>query len=144
VHLSLDGRYRIIDRSEPTITKNVFTLPPSMEHYYKKIHLEYMSLPPVKANPHQANFHDSPMKFLYPSEGSIIKIPRKLDGSEGKLTCSIAHSDPDVELFWHCDDVFIGVTSDIHSISIPLRSGNYNLYVTDSNGYAIFNHICVL
>lgn len=137
VHLSLDGRYRIIDRSEPTITKNVFTLPLSMEHYYKKIHPEYVSLPPIKESQHQSNFQDSPMKFLYPTEGSIIKIPRKLDGSEGKLTCSVAHPDPDVELFWHCDGNFIGTTRDIHSMSLPLHPGVHSISVVDSNGQTL-------
>jgi penicillin-binding protein 1C len=48
VHLSLDGRYRIIGRSEPTNAQDWFTLPPEMEHYYKEIHPEYVPLPPIK------------------------------------------------------------------------------------------------
>ena len=82
----------------------------------------------------QANFQDSPMKFLYPSEGSIIKIPRKLDGSEGKLTCSVAHPNPDVELFWHCDGQYIATTSDIHVVTFDFEAGIHSISVVDSNG----------
>ena len=144
VHLSLDGRYRIIDRSEPTITKNVFTLPPSMEHYYKKIHPEYVSLPPVKANPHQANFHDSPMKFLYPSKGSIIKIPRQLDGNNGRITCSVAHSNPSMEVFWHCDGSYLGATQDIHSMTLDLSTGNHTISIVDTEGLTASTNFIVV
>jgi penicillin-binding protein 1C len=47
VHLSSDGRYQVTDRSEKTVTKYMFSLPPEMEYYYKKNHPEYNSLPPA-------------------------------------------------------------------------------------------------
>jgi penicillin-binding protein 1C len=144
VHLSLDGRYRIIDRSEPTITKNVFTLPPSMEHYYKKIHPEYVSLPAVKANPHQANFQESPMKILYPSKGSIIKIPRQLDGNNGRITCSVAHSNPSMEVFWHCDGSYLGATQDIHSMTLDLSTGNHTISIVDTEGLTASTNFIVV
>jgi penicillin-binding protein 1C len=137
VHLSLDGRYQIMDRSEPTVTKNLFTLPPELDHYYKKIHPEYVSLPPAKANQHQANFQDSPMKFLYPNEGSVIKVPRQLDGSKGKITVNVAHSDSSIELFWHCDGDYIGSTRDVHTMSLDLSPNFHLISVVDPLGSSI-------
>ena len=134
VHLSMDRKHRILDRSEQIQVVNLFTLPTSMEHYYKEIHPEYVPLPPVMESQHQSNYQESSMKFLYPTEGSIIRIPRQLDGSEGKLTCSVANSDPDVELFWHCDGNFLGTTRDIHTISLPLQPGWHSISVVDSKG----------
>jgi penicillin-binding protein 1C len=134
VHLSLDGRYRIVNRCEPTNAQNWFTLPPEMEHYYKEIHPEYVPLPPIKEGRYQSDFQDASMKFLYPVEGSVIKIPRQLDGSEGKLTCSVAHPDQDAELFWHCDGNFFGTTRDIHTISLHLHPGWHTISAVDSNG----------
>jgi penicillin-binding protein 1C len=144
VHLSLDGRYQVMDRSEPTNTKNMFTLPPTMEHYYKKIHPEYASLPPVKANKHQPNFQESPMRFLYPGEGSMIKIPRQLDGNSGRITCAVAHSNPNVELFWHCDNEFVGSTVDIHQISMSLPCGRHDITVVDNEGNVISRTIDII
>ena len=91
-------------------------------------------MPAVKANPHQANFHDSPMKFLYPNEGSVIMVPRKLDGSKGAITCKVAHIDPSSELFWHCDGEYKATTSDIHVVTFDFEPGIHSISVVDSNG----------
>lgn len=134
VHLSMDGRSQVIDRSEPTYTTNMFSLPPSLEYYYRQAHPEYMSLPPVKLSQSDPTSKESPMKFLCPAQGSMIKIPRQLDGCKGAMTCKVAHSDASAELFWHCDGSYIGATRDIHSMSLTLQEGNHALCVVDSYG----------
>lgn len=144
VHLSLDEQYQIVNRSESTITKNMFSLPPTMEYYYKQSHPEYIPLPPVKQSSYYANNDYSPMKFLYPAEGSVIRIPKQLDGSEGAITCKVAHSDPSVELFWHCDNMFMGKTTAIHSVTMSLTCGTHNVTVVDVNGNAISRIITVV
>ena len=134
VHLSMDNKYQIIDRSEPSYTMNMFSLPPSLEYYYRQAHPEYMSLPPVKLSQSDPTSKESPMKFLCPALGSLINIPRQPDGSPGMLTCRVAHSDASAELFWHCDGSYIGTTRDIHSMSLTLQDGNHALCVVDSYG----------
>lgn len=134
VHLSLDEQYQVMNRSEPTVTKNMFSLPPTMEHYYKQSHPEYIPLPPVKLSASYTNNESSPMKFLYPIDGSTIRIPKQLDGSQGAMTCEVVHSDPSAELFWHCDGIYLGSTKDIHTLSLCPELGTHNLSVVDSMG----------
>ena len=136
VHLSLDGKYQVVGRSEPTITRNMFSLPPVMEHYYKTAHPEYIPLPPVKSTVHSAASEDT-MRFLYPEDGSVIQLPRLMDGSRGQLTCTVAHSNPTDTLFWHCDDSFVGTTADLHSVQLNLTSGEHKISVVDTHGNVI-------
>ena len=49
----------------------VFRLPPAMEWYYKSYHPEYQ----VRSSRDMA-----PLEFLYPEPGSILTLPRQLDG----------------------------------------------------------------
>ena len=137
VHLSVDGKYQVIDRSEQTQIKNMFTLPPAMEYYYRQSHPEYISLPPIKTDDNSSGHDKSPMRFLYPAEGSIVKIPRQLDGSEGRITVNVVHSDSSMELFWHCDGNYIGVTRDIHTMSLDLFPDFHQISVVDSQGHSI-------
>lgn len=137
VHLSIDEQYQVVNRSEPTITKNMFSLPPTMEYYYKQSHPEYIPLPPVKLSSYYSKNDSLPMKFIYPADGSVIRIPKQLDGSRGSLICKVAHSNPVSELFWHCDDNYIMMTQDIHAVALDFCPGNHTITVVDTNGLAI-------
>ena len=137
VHLSLDGQCQITDRSEPAMTRNMFSLPPIMEYYYRQEHPEYIPLPKVKVSLNQIGQKANPMRFLYPREGSVIKIPRQLDGTRGQLTCSIAHSDASAEVFWHCGSSYVGSTKDIHSMTLDLDPGTHTISAVDSNGSTV-------
>ena len=137
VHLSLDGQCQITDRSEPAMTRNMFSLPPIMEYYYRQEHPEYIPLPKVKVSLNQIGQKANPMRFLYPREGSVIKIPRQLDGTRGQLTCSIAHSDASAEVFWHCGSSYAGSTKDIHSMTLDLDPGTHTISAVDSNGSTV-------
>ena len=134
VHLSQDGRYQVVDRSEKTITRNMFILPPAIEHYYRSRHPEYSPLPPVKLSQVNGSHAATPMRFLTPADGSVIRLARQMDGQRAKFTCSVAHSDPDIELFWHCDDTYVGVTKDLHTIQMDISSGVHTISVTDTYG----------
>lgn len=134
VHLSQDGRYQVVDRSEKTITRNMFILPPAIEHYYRSRHPEYSPLPPVKLYQVNGSNAATPMRFLTPADGSVIRLARQMDGQRAKFTCSVAHSDPDIELFWHCDDTYVGVTKDLHTIQMDVSSGVHTISVTDTYG----------
>lgn len=134
VHLSQDGRYQVVDRSEKTITRNMFILPPAIEHYYRSRHPEYSPLPPVKLSQVNGSHAATPMRFLTPADGSVIRLARQMDGQRANFTCSVAHSDPDIELFWHCDDTYVGVTKDLHTIQMDVSSGVHTISATDTYG----------
>jgi penicillin-binding protein 1C len=134
VHLSSDGRHQVTDRNEKTVTKYMFSLPPEMEYYYKNNHPEYHSLPHAKEPQAGKAVDDSVIRFLYPSEGSVIRVPVGLDGHIGKITCSLAHTDPSIEVFWHCDQHYLGSTEDIHSQTIELQRGVHTILAIDALG----------
>ncbi len=130
VSVSLDGMRLVNDRSEQTRTECYFVLPPLMEHYYRQQHQEYVSLPKQTSlnNTVEQSFH-----FVYPADGSIISIPKQIDGTRGSIVCQAVHTSS-AELFWHLDGLFIGTTSDVHKIQIKPSLGYHTITVVDDLG----------
>lgn len=98
-----------------------FQLPPIHKHYYKLNHAEYVGPPAV------LDADESNLKFIYPTNGAVILLPRKTDGTQSELICKATHNNPSVELFWHLDKNFIGSTTDIHKITIIPTHGVHKL-----------------
>lgn len=132
VAISLDGRRLVTDRSETVRLENRFVLPPVIEHFYKPLHPEYVELPPLK----QSSGADpaATMYFIYPADGSVISLPRQLDGSPGSFVARVAHANPSTELFWHLDNTYIGSTRDIHQMTIAPTRGVHTITVVDALG----------
>lgn len=132
VAISLDGRRLVTDRSETVRLENRFVLPPVIEHFYKPLHPEYVELPPLK----QSSGADpaATMYFIYPADGSVISLPRQLDGSPGSFVARVAHANPSTELFWHLDNTYIGSTRDIHQMTIAPTAGVHTITVIDASG----------
>lgn len=132
VAISLDGNFRIADRSETTMTQNFFVLPPLMEHYYRPLHPDYASLPPLKSTGSAVGAGQ--MHFISPANGSVISLARLADGSLGNLICKVAHSNPSAELFWHIDNNFLGSTTHLHEMSVSPSAGYHKITVVDNFG----------
>lgn len=136
VTLSSDGSC-MTDADDPDASvRTMFVLPPSMEWYYRTRHPEYMPLPPVK---HGAVMNDSfnVMEFIYPEAGSVISIPRQLDGSVKGIVFNLAHTDPDTDVFWHLDDGFVGTTKYLHQMRLTPEPGRHSVTVVDENGSSL-------
>ena len=108
-----------------------FCLPLEVEHYYKQNHPEYRSQPSGFS---MHVIQDEALKFLYPNDGSVVKIPRLMDGNIGTITVSVAHVDSAAELFWHCGSSYLGSTRDLHSMSVSLDPGTHTFTVVDASG----------
>ncbi len=130
VAISLDGMRLVDDRSEPTRRECYFVLPPLMEHYYRQQHQEYVPLPKKIAanNTMEHSFH-----FAYPADGSIVSIPKQMDGKRGAIVCQAVHSSS-AELFWHLDGSFIGTTTDVHKMQIKPSIGYHTVTIVDDLG----------
>lgn len=128
IPVSIDGQRRVLDASEPSIMTSYFQLPPINKHYYKLNHAEYVEPPAV------LDADESNLKFIYPTNGAVILLPRKTDGTQSELICKAAHNNPSVELFWHLDKNFIGSTTDIHQIQISPIPGVHKLTIYDNIG----------
>ena len=130
VSVSLDGLRLVGDRSETTRPQCFFVLPPLMEHYYRQQHQEYQPLPKKSTtnNDIEQSFH-----FVYPADGSIVSIPKQMDGTKGSIVCQAVHNSS-AELFWHLDGSYIGTTSDVHKMQIKPSLGYHTITVVDDLG----------
>jgi penicillin-binding protein 1C len=106
-----------------------FRLPPAMEWYYKAYHPEY-EVRPVSRDA-------APMEFLYPEGGSVLTLPRQLDGSEGGAVFQAVHRDPAATLWWHLDDTYLGETRFIHQMTLSPTPGKHTVTVVDGDGRSV-------
>ena len=106
----------------------VFRLPPGMEWFYKVYHPEYKVLP---------SGGGAQMEFLYPEQGSVLSLPRQLDGSVPGAVFHAVHRDPSAVLFWHMDDSYLGETRIIHKMSLAPEPGKHTVTVVDEQGNSV-------
>lgn len=133
VLLSPDGTHRVESSYPGAMNVNMFILPPAMEWFYKDSHPDYRSLPPMSRGGHSTEGY-VPMQFIYPESGSVISIPRQLDGSVKGIVFTLAHSDPSAEVFWHLDDSYVGSTTYIHKLTLIPPTGRHTVTVVDAEG----------
>lgn len=132
VLVSLDGERRVTDRSEPTRVEHYFSLPPHLEHYYKKQHPEYVPMPEITTSTNAIS--EDAFHFIYPADGSILSSAKQMDGAQGSIVCKVAHTSASAELFWHLDDCYIGTTTNVHNMSIQPSPGYHTITVVDNLG----------
>ena len=106
-----------------------FRLPPAMEWYYKSYHPEYEVRPATR--------DVTRMEFLYPESGSILTLPRQLDGSEGSAVFQAVHRDPSATLYWHLDDTYLGETRILHQMRLSPTPGKHTVTVVDGDGNSV-------
>lgn len=136
VLLTSDGSHRLQGPAPGCVTGNFFILPPAMEWYYRRTHSDYVPLPPLlPGSLSSGNF--IPMAFIYPEQGSSVFIPKKLDGSEGEVVFSLAHSNPETDVYWHLDSEYIGSTRFIHRLSFRPSRGSHSLTAVDGSGNSV-------
>ncbi|MEE9408805.1 MAG: penicillin-binding protein 1C [Polaribacter sp.] len=118
-----------------------FVLPPLTEYYYKNKNPFYKPLPKFR-NDCLGESKNS-MKFIYPSEKTIIFLPKDFDGKKNEIIFKIAHSNSEATLYWYVNDTFLGTTKEINEFAINLKTGDYEISVTDSFGNEIDQQIIV-
>ena len=111
----------------PYHTGGVFTLPPTMEWFYKPHHPEYTS---PKAS-------SAVMEFIYPSSGAVLSLPRQLSGVIEGAVFRVAHRDDHSSLWWHLDGSYLGETQHIHQLTLSPSPGAHVLTVVDDSGETI-------
>lgn len=136
VMLSSDGKWRTSPDDPDALATDMFLLPPSMEWYYRIRHPEYVPLPPMRPGSSYSDSH-MPMEFIYPEAGSRISIPRQLDGSLKGLVFHLAHTNPDVEVFWHLDDHYEGSTRFLHQLRLLPDPGRHTVTAVDADGHSL-------
>ena len=103
-----------------------FTLPPTMEWYYRPHHPEY--IPPTTA--------EKVMEFIYPGPSAMITLPH-LPGGEVGAVFRVAHRRQGATLWWHLDGSIVGETTLVHSLRLAPAAGKHVLTVVDDDGESV-------
>ncbi|WP_291868211.1 penicillin-binding protein 1C [Maribacter sp.] len=115
-----------------TITESWFVLPPLMEFYYKKTHLNYRVLPNFKNGCKPTNA--SPMQFIYPKSGSRVTLTKGFNGEKSELILKLAHSKQETAVYWYVDQEFVKETINFHEIGILPSQGKHKITALDALG----------
>ncbi len=146
VHLSPNRQYRVNDACESPanmIRESWFVLPPVMEWYYKSKDATYKTLPPYKKGC-EASVGSSMMEMIYPRKSSSIYVPVELDGKKGRCVFEVAHRQKSVKIYWHVDEIFIGVTEAFHQKELNPTPGKHKLVLVDEHGERLEQYFEVL
>ena len=111
----------------PYHSEGSFLLPPAMEWYYRPHHPEYVGRSKREA---------SAMEFIYPENGSVIYLPRQLDGSVEGAVFHLAHRGVS-RVWWHMDGEYLGETAEIHQLRLAPSPGRHILTVVDEQGRSL-------
>ncbi|MBN2496486.1 MAG: penicillin-binding protein 1C [Deltaproteobacteria bacterium] len=140
VHLDETGAYRVhadcesISRMQ---SREIFVLPPEMEHYYRRRHADYRPLPPWRAGCEQQASGPAELSCIQPGEGAEIYVPVELDGLRGRAVFEAAHRRAGARVFWHLDDRYCGQTRDIHQLALAPEPGEHLLTLVDDEGETV-------
>ncbi|MDG4716127.1 penicillin-binding protein 1C [Winogradskyella marincola] len=144
VHLDASEQFQVNSSCEDVSnlkTTSWFVLPPLQEYYFKTKNPFYKPLPPFRNDCVKTSaIH---MEFIYPNQQNTIFLPKDFDGNTNDLILKVAHSKPELTLYWYIDDAFIGQTKDIHDMAVLPQQGEYTITVVDELGNEIKHKITV-
>ncbi len=135
IQMDPTGQFRVHSKCESIENMQArtwFTLPPLMEWYYKKKNADYVALPPFREDCLSAS--EQVLAFIYPKNNALIFRARALDGSLQPIVCKVAHRDPEAEIFWYLDKLFLGSTQRFHEFPITIPEGKHRITVVDQHG----------
>lgn len=142
IHLDASEQYQVNSNCEDVdkmVTKSWFVLPPVMELYYKTKHIDYVSLPPFRADCLGTSSYS--MDFIYPKENGKVYLTKNFNGEIQPFVLKVAHSNERAKLFWYLNDKFLGTTQTFHEMSVEAKTGKYYITVTDEAGNEISRRI---
>ncbi|GAB4159600.1 MAG: penicillin-binding protein 1C [Winogradskyella sp.] len=144
VHLDASERFQVNSSCESVSklkTVSWFVLPPLQEYYFKTKNPFYKPLPPYRGDCIETSA--TRMEFIYPNQQNTIFLPKDFDGNTNDLVLKVAHSKPELVLYWYIDDIYVGQTKDIHDMAILPKQGKHLITVLDELGNEIKHTITV-
>lgn len=123
------------------IHKPWFVLTPIKAHYYKLKNPLYKNLPKLRNDCDGET--QLTMDFIYPKDQNAIFLPTDFDGKKNKLVLKVAHSKMSSTVYWYIDDLYLGMTKDIHEFEILPDLGEHLITVVDENGNEIKRMISI-
>ncbi len=120
-----------------------FVLPPVQEWYYHKTHPAYKMLPPYKKGCMPLD-EQHVIAFVYPRPNTKIFVPRDVDEKLKRIVFEVSHQNPNIKLYWHLDNIYIGSTQFQHRMAFIPDTGWHTLTVVDENGLSKSVHFEVV
>ena len=74
------------------------------------------------------------MEFIYPENGSMLTIPRQLNGKVEGIAFQLAVRDASGPVWWHLDGEYVGETRFMHSLRLLPGRGRHTIVAVDSEG----------
>ena len=149
LHLDPTGRFRVhgdCSRISELHAVDKFVLPPAMEWFFRRRHLDYEPVPPWRPDclARLGKAEAQSLSILSPKPGASLYVPLELDGKRGRVVFQVAHRQPQTTVFWHLDDEYVGVTRDIHEMALAPAPGKHTLTLVDANGESLVRRFEVL
>lgn len=144
VHLDTSEHYQVNSSCEVISSINNkpwFVLPPLQAYYFQNKNPFYKPLPPYRNDCEETSRIS--MEFIYPNQQSSIFLPKDFDGNTNDLILKVAHSKPELELYWYIDNQFVGSTKDIHDMAVLPSSGDHVITVMDELGNELKHKITI-
>lgn len=116
--------------------KTWFTLPAEAAYYYKNHDPNYIEKP----QPLEGCFVEEIQKdlvILYPKPFSEIYLPMNFDEVREKVVFEATHKNPKTKLYWHLDEIYLGMTEKIHQIELLPSIGKHLITVIDEEGLTV-------
>jgi penicillin-binding protein 1C len=139
IHLDKEKKHRVNSECYPVnemVHEPWFILPPVQEWFYRQKNATYKELPPYLDGCDEKD-DIARMQVVYPESGTVIYVPYELDGSKGRLVCEAVHRKAGIEIFWHLDDTYLGMTKGKHQMAILPDKGKHTLSLVDEDGARI-------
>jgi len=144
VHLDSSERFQVNSSCEAVsniTNKPWFILPPLQAYFFKTKNPYYKELPPFRPDCKASS--GVSMEFIYPNQQSTIYLPKDFNGITNDLVLKVAHSKPELELYWYIDNQYIGSTKDIHDMAVLPAIGEHIITVTDALGNELKHKITI-
>ncbi len=144
IHLDISQRFQVNSSCEAISNINNtpwFVLPPLQAHYFQNKNPFYKPLPPYRNDCTESS--GVSMEFIYPNQQSTIFLPKDFDGNTNDLVLKVAHSKPELELYWYIDNQFVGSTKDIHDMAVLPSDGEHIITVVDALGNELKHKITI-
>jgi penicillin-binding protein 1C len=120
-----------------------FVLPPVIESYYTQTHADYRPPPPFA--PHcKGRQAGRVIGIVYPHTGSLVYVPKEIDGERGRTVFEAVHRDPAATIHWHLDGGYLGSTGGVHQMALDPPPGKHRLTLVDSEGNSVEREFEVL
>lgn len=122
------------------VQETYFVLPPIAANYYQKKNPDYNYLPKMRSECLRSS---AQINVLYPQNKSRISLP-KGELVARQINAKILHENPNSQLYWELNGVYLGATNLLHEKTLSPKIGVNKLSLIDEEGNVIQSQFTVI